>query len=53
MTLYPEVFKKAQNEIDSVIGNDVLPTFVDRERLPYIDALVKEIIRWNTIGPMG
>lgn len=53
MTLHPEVLKKAHDEIDTVIGNDALPTFADRERLPYINAMVKEIIRWNTIGPMG
>lgn len=35
MTLYPEVQKKAQAEIDTVIGADRLPSFEDRERLLY------------------
>lgn len=35
MTLHPEVQRKAQAEIDAVIGNDRLPNFEDREDLPY------------------
>ena len=53
MVLYPEILKKAQDEIDRVIGPDTLPTFNDRERLPYVDAIVKETLRYNTVVPMG
>jgi cytochrome P450 len=53
MILYPEVMKKAQAEIDAVVGNDRLPTFADREHLPYINALAKEVLRWNSIAPFG
>ncbi|ESK93754.1 cytochrome p450 [Moniliophthora roreri MCA 2997] len=53
MALYPEALKKAQAEIDAVIGNDRLPTFADRERLPYIDAMVKEVFRWNSVAPLA
>lgn len=53
MTLHPEVVKKAQAEIDVVVGNDRLPTFEDREYLPYVDALIKEVLRWNTVVPTG
>jgi cytochrome P450 len=53
MTLYPEVMKKAQSEIDAVVGNDRLPTFADREHLPYINAIAKEVLRWNAIIPIG
>ena len=35
MTLHPEVLVKAQEEIDSVVGNDRLPGFSDRPNLPY------------------
>ena len=45
--------KKAQNEIDRVIGSDRLPTFDDRPNLPFIDAIVKETLRWGTVVPMG
>lgn len=53
MILYPEVAQKAQAEIDEVVGNDRLPTFQDRPHLPYINALVKEVLRWNTVTPLG
>lgn len=53
MTLYPEVQKRAQEELDAVIGTDRLPTLDDRERLPYMRALVSEVLRWNPIGPLG
>ena len=44
---------KAQEEIDFIMGGERLPTFADRERLPYICALTKEIFRWNTVAPVG
>ncbi|KAL5501294.1 hypothetical protein ACEPAH_8554 [Sanghuangporus vaninii] len=53
MSLFPEVQRKAQEEIDRVIGSDRLPTFEDRENLPYIDAVVKEALRWHPVAPMG
>ncbi|KAG5654671.1 hypothetical protein H0H81_009920 [Sphagnurus paluster] len=53
MALHPEVVKKAQAEIDSVVGNDRLPTLEDRPYLPYVDALTKEVFRWNAVVPTG
>ncbi|TDZ40760.1 Multifunctional cytochrome P450 monooxygenase [Colletotrichum trifolii] len=53
LVMFPEVQKRAQEEIDLVVGNDRLPNFDDRERLPYIDGIVKEAWRWNPVGPMG
>ena len=53
MTLYPDVQKKAQQEIDSVIGSDRLPSINDRDQLPYIRALVSELFRWNPTIPLG
>lgn len=53
MILFPEVQQKAQDEIDSVVGAERLPTFADRESLPYLDALVMEASRWWPIAPMG
>lgn len=51
MTLFPEVQKKAQAEIDAVVGPDRLPSFGDRDSLPYIEALAKEVLRWNAVVP--
>lgn len=53
MLLFPEVQRKAQKEIDDVLGPARLPAVEDRERLPYIDALVKEALRWLPVVPIG
>ena len=53
MTLYPDVAKKAQAEIDAIVGHERLPDFSDRQNLPYVDALVKEVFRWNAVVPTG
>lgn len=45
MVLFPECMEKAQREIDEVVGSDRLPNFNDRDRLPYIEAIVQEVIR--------
>ncbi|KAG9308639.1 cytochrome P450 [Chiua virens] len=52
MTLYPQVMKKAQQELDSVVGSNRLPTFSDRPSLPYMEALFTELLRWHTPGPI-
>jgi cytochrome P450 len=53
MVLHPKVMKKAQEELDRVVGKGQLPNFSDRGDLPYIDAVVKEVLRWNPIFPMA
>lgn len=53
MTLHPQVQRKAQEEIDRVIGTHRLPTFDDRDSLPYVEAVVKEAYRMHPIAPMG
>jgi len=53
MMMYPEVQRKAQAEIDRVIESDRFPTLADQPSLPYVDALVKEVLRWNPVGPLG
>ena len=53
MTLHPEVVRKAQAEIDSVIGADRLPQLSDRPSLPYLDAVIKETLRWNVAAPLS
>ena len=51
--IHPEVQRKAQAEIDRVVGNDRFPTLADQPHLPYIEALVKELFRWNPVTPLG
>lgn len=53
MTLYPEVQKKAQDEIGNVIGHGRLPDFDDRDELPYVGAIVSELFRWLPVVPNG
>ncbi|EEB93789.1 hypothetical protein MPER_07513, partial [Moniliophthora perniciosa FA553] len=52
MILHPEVQDKARAELDSVVGSGRLPDFTDRGSLPYIDALVLEVLRWNPVAPL-
>ncbi|KAI4666122.1 uncharacterized protein J4E78_003589 [Alternaria triticimaculans] len=52
MTVFPEVQKKAQEELDRVIGGGRLPVSKDRESLPYIEAIMKETHRWHLVAPM-
>ncbi|KAG5952498.1 hypothetical protein E4U58_000766, partial [Claviceps cyperi] len=53
LILYPEVQRRAQQEIDEVVGGDRLPKFQDRHHLPYVKALVKETYRWTPVMPVG
>jgi len=46
MVLYPEVQEKAREELDRVIGRGRLPDFTDRNSLPYISAVTKEVLRY-------
>ncbi|PFH48459.1 hypothetical protein AMATHDRAFT_5761 [Amanita thiersii Skay4041] len=53
MAMYPDVQKKAQMEIDAVVGHDRLPSLEDRDSLHYVNAIVKEITRWLPTAPLG
>ncbi|OOF99879.1 hypothetical protein ASPCADRAFT_138781 [Aspergillus carbonarius ITEM 5010] len=50
---YGEAVQKAQDELDSVIGTQRLPSFDDMNRLPYITAFISELVRWRPISPIG
>ncbi|KAF7371341.1 Cytochrome P450 [Mycena sanguinolenta] len=53
MSLYPEVQAVAQREIDTIVGTDRLPDISDRERLPYVNGLWKEVLRYHVTSPIG
>ena len=53
MVAYPEVQKRAQAELDSAVGRSRVPTFSDAPHLPYIQAIVKEVLRWRPVLPLG
>ncbi|THU79631.1 cytochrome P450 [Dendrothele bispora CBS 962.96] len=51
--IHPDVQIQAQKELDRVVGPGRLPEFGDRDRLPYINAMIKELSRWRPILPCG
>ena len=53
MLKQPEAQRKAQIEIDTVVGSSRLPDFDDQEQLPYVSALVKEVLRWHPVIPLS
>ena len=53
MVLYPDVVRKAQEELDIVVGQDRLPELSDKTSLPYVCAVVKEVLRWYPVTPLG
>jgi cytochrome P450 len=53
MVLYPDAQKRAQEEIDSILGHDRFPHFGDADALPYLKAVLYELLRWAPPGPLG
>jgi cytochrome P450 len=53
MLAYPDTQTRAQAELDAVVGRARLPTFADYPRLPYIRAMVKEVLRWRPVSPLA
>ena len=49
MVLHPDIQKKAQDELDRVIGRNNLPSFNDRPNLPYVEAVCKECMRYDFV----
>jgi len=50
---YPEIQRKARLEIDEVCGSKRAPVFSDFEKLPYVNACVKEGMRWRPTANTG
>jgi len=53
MTLFPDVARRAQREVDAVVGYQRTPTFEDQNKLPYVTALIRETMRWRPVVPSG
>jgi cytochrome P450 len=51
MACFPRVQRKAQEELDAVVGHNRSPSWadIDEGRLPFLTALVKEVLRWRTV----
>ncbi len=53
MVLHPDVQVKAHEEIDRVVGAHRLPDYCDQAALPYTSAILKEVLRWRPVAPLG
>jgi cytochrome P450 len=53
MALHPDIMRRAQQDIDTVVGRERMPNFGDWDHLPYVHAIVKETLRWKTVVPLG
>lgn len=52
MVQYPSVQKQAQVELDTLLNNgERLPSLSDRDKLPYINALCLEVLRYHSVLP--
>ena len=52
MAVNPKAQKKAQAQIDAVVGRKRLPMIEDRPSLPYIDAMLRETLRYAPVVPL-
>lgn len=50
MVLHPEISKEAQKQLDRVVGSRP-PRFEDQPKLPYIEAILQEVLRWRPPSP--
>lgn len=53
MILYPEVARKAREEMDRVVGTERLPSMADRPNLPYLECIHLETLRWSPVTPLS
>jgi cytochrome P450 len=49
MICYPEAQLNAHRELDAVVGSGRLVSFEDRNNLPYVEALCREVLRWHPL----
>ena len=53
MAIFPEVQRKAQRELDQIVGSSRLPDFKDLDSLVYVKAVTLEALRWMPAVPLG
>ena len=53
LSLFPDVQRRAQEELDRVVGPNRLPDFSDYDDLIYIQAIALEAMRWMVVFPLG
>jgi cytochrome P450 len=53
MVAFPDAQRRAQAELDAVVGHARLPTFADAPYLPYMRAIIRETLRWRPVAMLG
>ena len=53
MIARPELQKRIRSEVDAVCGRDRLPSYSDRESMPFTVAVILEVQRLHTLIPLG
>lgn len=53
MVKYPDIQAKAQAYLDQNLGSNQLPSYDDERSLPYITAIVLEVLRWQPVLPLS
>jgi len=53
MVLYPDVQARARAELNQVVKHDKIPSLHDRDSLPYLEAVLREVLRWSPVVPLG
>lgn len=48
-----QVSDKVQAELDAVIGQKRFVNLQDRNHLPYVEAVLSEILRFSNVAPLG
>ncbi|KAI0763603.1 CyP450 monooxygenase [Trametes elegans] len=48
----PDAQRKAQAELDTVVGPGRLPDYDDSDTLVYVNALIRELLRWHIVAPL-
>ncbi|KAI5120525.1 hypothetical protein M0805_004533 [Coniferiporia weirii] len=53
MALYPDVQRRAQAEVDEKIGRGNVAEFDRLDNIPYVSAVLKEMLRYAPVGPLA
>ncbi|KAJ6489644.1 cytochrome P450 [Mycena vitilis] len=53
MAMHPGIQSRVHEEVDRVVGKDRLPVIADRPEMPFLNAVIKETMRWHPVLPLS